>query len=65
MMRKLNLLTQFESMDQLTNFFYYYIRTIKEEIEKEKKLQESILKESKLNNFDSKSGGSKAGINRK
>jgi hypothetical protein len=44
---------------------FYYIRTIKEEIEKEKRLQESILRESKFNNFDSKSGGSKAGMNRK
>lgn len=47
------------------NNFFFNVRTIKEEIEKEKKLQESILKESKLNNFDPKSGGSKAGTNRK
>lgn len=40
-------------------------RTIKVEIEKEKRLQESLLKESKLNYFDFKNGGQKAGINKR
>ena len=35
------------------------------EIETEKRLQELLLKESKLNYFDFKNGGKKAGINKR
>lgn len=48
----------------ITSFLLLF-RTIKLEIEKEKRLQELLLKESKLNYFDFKNGSKKTGMNKR